>query len=228
MDGSRETSAAWDRIWSSHSYRLAQVRSSRARIKVGAAVALGMRFDLHDRVLDIACGTGDNLIEAARFAGPAHFFTIDISQTALRLARENFSRVPLEVNQARADWRGLPFRSGSIDRVIAFMAPFPAAVAEFERVLAPRGKLFMIALNRDSVTSAYYRVRESIRREAFDDSRNYSVRALLDLLAQSFIVEDWRILHSGPDRPFSAMLDRSIARVRDEWGRYIVVRCARQ
>ena len=227
-DGSRETAAAWDRIWSSHSYRFARVRSTRAKFKVAAAIELGMKFEPGERVLDIACGSGDNLIEAAsRMSAGAHLVTIDISATALGLARNNFERAGLEVQPVRADWRGLPFRSGSIDKVMAFMAPFPAIIEEIARVLAPGGKLFMIALSSDSITSIFYRVQESWRREPFDERRNYSAHQLLGVLGQSLMVEEWRILHSGPDRPWSRMIDRSIARWLPEWGRYIMVRGAK-
>jgi ubiquinone/menaquinone biosynthesis C-methylase UbiE len=228
-DGSRETSAAWDRIWSDHSYRLASVRSSRAKIKVAAAVALGMKFEPRERIVDVACGSGDNLIEAAaQMSGHARLFTIDISQTALGIARTNFQRAQLEVHQTRADWRGLPFRTGSIDKVMAFVAPFPALIGEIDRVLTPEGKLFLVALSRDSITSLLYRIRESVRPDPFDDSRNYSLRDLKSVLEQFFSVEESRVLHAGAERPLSQALDRLIGRWNPDWGRYVVLRCAKQ
>jgi ubiquinone/menaquinone biosynthesis C-methylase UbiE len=229
LDGPDTSAAAWDRVWSSHSYRLDRIRSERARIKIAAAIAVGMEFADSDRVLDLACGSGHTLIEAVgRSSRQARFFGLDISAVALERARKNFERIRLDAELVRAQWPRLPFRSGAIDKVIAFMAPFPAVIREIERVLAPGGKLFMVALSRDSVTSAFYRVRESILPGPFHDRRNYSARALVSALGQSLVVEEWRIMQSGSDRPFSGALDRVIARWVSRWGRYVVVRCAKQ
>jgi len=228
LDGPDTSAAEWDRVWSSHSYGHDRIRSERARIKIAAAIATGMKFADSDRVLDLACGSGHNLIEAvARLSGNARLFGLDISAVALDRARENFERVRLDAKLVRAEWPRLPFRDGSIDKVIAFMAPFPTVIHEIERVLAPGGKLFMVALSRDSITSALYRVRESIMPGPFDDSRNYPARELISALGQSLVVEQWNILHCGSDRPFSGALDRVIARWVPRWGRYVVVRCAK-
>ncbi len=228
LDGPDTSAAAWDRVWSSHSYRLDRIRSERARIKIAASTAIGMEFVDSDRVLDLACGSGHNLIEAvARLSGQARFFGLDISAVALDHARQNFERARIDAQLIRAEWPRLPFRGGAIDKVIAFMAPFPTVIREIERILAPGGKLFMVALSRDSITSAWYRVRESLLPGPFNDSRNYSARDLISALGQSLVVEEWRILHCGSDRPFSGALDRAIARWVPRWGRYVVVRCAK-
>jgi SAM-dependent methyltransferase len=227
-DGPETSAAAWDHVWSHHSYRLDRVRSERARIKVAAVLALGMEFASTDRVLDLACGSGYTLMEtSARLSVRARLVGLDISAQALAQARDNFARIHLDAQLVRAQWRGLPFRTGAIDKVIAFMAPFSALISEIERVLAPGGKLFMVAPSRDSVTSAYYRVRESIRTGPWDESRNFSARELIALLGKSMVVEDWRILHSGDERPFAGALDRAIARWAPRWGRYVVVRCTK-
>jgi len=224
---SREA-AAWDRVWSRHPYRHAEVRAERARIKVAAAIEMGLQFRESDRVLDLACGSGHTLIEVARRAsGEARFVGLDISGVALGLARANFKRAGVRVKPVRAEWPRLPFRSGAIDKVIAFMAPFPSVIREIERVLAPGGKLFMVALSRDSISSIFYRVRESILPGPFDDRRNYSARDLISALGESMAVEEWRILHSGSDRPLSSILDRAIGRWVPRWGRYVAVRCAK-
>ena len=227
-ESAAKTAAVWDQIWSTHSYRLALIRSTRAKIKVAAAIELGMKFEARDRILDIACGSGDNLIAAAaQMNSRARIFALDISGVALGLARKNFERARLDTQLLRADWRGLPFRNDSFDKVMAFMAPFPTVIREIERVLTPRGKLFMVALNRDSVTSFLYRMHESLLPAPFDDSRNYSKRELLAVLGESLAVEDWRILHSSSERPFSGALDRALGRWVPDWGRYIVLRCAK-
>ena len=229
LNGPDTSAAAWDRVWSSHSYRLDRIRSERARIKIAAAIAVGMEFADSDRVLDLACGSGHNLIEAAaRLSGNARLFGSDISAVALDRARQNFERARLDAKLVRAEWPRLPFRSGAIDKVIAFMAPFPAVIREIERVLAPGGKLFMVALSSDSITSALYRVWESIVPGPFDDSRNYPARELISALGQSLVVEEWNIVQSGSERPFSGALDRVIARWVPRWGRYVVVRCAKR
>jgi ubiquinone/menaquinone biosynthesis C-methylase UbiE len=225
---SRDIAAAWDSIWSNHPYRFARVRSIRAKLKVAAAIAVGMKFQAHDRVLDLACGTGDNLLEAARQTPNAvRFFALDISGVALARARSNLEQAHLKLRLIRADWGRLPFRNCSFDKVIAFMAPFPTVIGEIERVLAPGGELFMIALSRDSIISTFYRIRESLTHGPFDEGRNYSARQLINMLERFFIVEEWRILHSGGDRLWSSTVDRLIARWSTDWGRYIVVRCTK-
>jgi ubiquinone/menaquinone biosynthesis C-methylase UbiE len=227
-DGPETSAAAWDHVWSHHSYRLDRVRSERARIKVAAVLALGMEFASTDRVLDLACGSGYTLMEtSARLSVRARLVGLDISAQALAQARDNFARIHLDAQLVRAQWRGLPFRTGAIDKVIAFMAPFPSVIREIERVLAPGGKLFMVALSRDSISSIFYRVRESILPGPFDDRRNYSARDLISALGESMAVEEWRILHSGSDRPLSRILDRAIGRWVPRWGRYVAVRCAK-
>jgi len=220
--------AAWDRVWSRHPYRHAEVHAERARIKVGAAVEMGLRFKESDRVLDLACGSGQTLIEAAhRASGNARFVGLDISDVALGLARANFKRAGVRVKPVRAEWLRLPFRDGAFDKVIAFMAPFPSVIREIDRVLAPGGKLFMVALSRDSISSALYRLLESIVPGPFDDRRNYSARDLISELGATMTVEEWRILHSGSDRPISRTLDRAIGQCVPRWGRYVAVRCAK-
>ena len=226
LDGGRASAAEWDRVWSSHSYRLDRIRSERARLKIAAAIALGMEFADSDRVLDLACGSGHNLIEAAnRLSGQARLFGLDISAVALERAGQNFARVRLDAKLIRGEWPRLPFGDGAFDKVIAFMAPFPAVIAEIERVLAPGGKLFMVALGRDSITSALYRVRESILPGPFNDHCNYSAHELVSALGQSLAVQEWRIVQCGSDRPFAGALDRVIARWIPGWGRYIAIRC---
>ena len=191
-----KTAAAWDRVWASHSYRLDPVRAERARIKIAAAIANGLKFAPSDRVLDLACGLGHNLIEAAaRGSGPARFFGLDISAVALDRARRNFEEAKLRVNLVRAEWPRLPFRSRTFDIVVAFMAPVPAVIAEIERVLAPGGKLFMVALSRDSVTSAMYRLREAILPGPFQRSPQlFDARA--DLVAER--IDDGRGMANFP------------------------------
>ena len=226
LEGPGATAAKWDRVWSSHSYRLDRIRTERARIKIAAAIALGMEFADSERVLDLACGSGHNLIEAAsRLSRQARLFGLDISAVALNRAGQNFARVGLDAKLIRGEWPRLPFRDGAIDKVIAFMAPFPVVIREIERVLAPGGQLFMVALGRDSITSALYRVRESILPAPFNDNRNYSVHELVAALGQSLVVQEWRIVQCGSERPFSGALDRVISRWVPHWGRYIAVRC---
>jgi ubiquinone/menaquinone biosynthesis methyltransferase len=109
-----------------------------------------------DRVLDLACGTGDLLFAAADRASLA--VGLDITPRMLQLARAK--RLSLVV---AGDMLALPFPDRSFTVVttgygLRNVPDLPAALAEIQRVLVPGGRLLSLDFNRPSnpiVRAAY-------------------------------------------------------------------------
>jgi ubiquinone/menaquinone biosynthesis C-methylase UbiE len=68
-------------------------------------------------VLDVACGSGNGTIPAAR-AG-ARVTGIDLDPAMLALARERAADAMVEIDWVEGDAQKLPFEDGSFDRVIS-------------------------------------------------------------------------------------------------------------
>jgi len=97
-------------------------------------------------LLDVACGTGNSAIPAAR-AG-AKVTGVDIATNLLEQARKRAAAEQLEIRFEEGDAEELPFADGSFEVVVsifgAMFAPRPERVAaEFLRVLKPGGMIAM-------------------------------------------------------------------------------------
>lgn len=115
-----------------------------------------------DRVLDVACGTGDLALAFAR-AGAADVVGLDFTPAMLDLARRKAAsmakrfaaRVPQFI---QGDALAIPFGDASFDVVsIAFgirnVEKVEAALAEFRRVLRPRaGRLVVLEFSQPRFT----------------------------------------------------------------------------
>ena len=98
------------------------------------------------KVLDVACGTGNLALPAAR-AG-AEVTGVDIAPNLVEQARENAKREGLNVRFDDGDAEGLPYEDASFDVVVtmfgAMFAPRPELVAsELKRVCRPGGVIAM-------------------------------------------------------------------------------------
>jgi ubiquinone/menaquinone biosynthesis C-methylase UbiE len=98
------------------------------------------------RVLDVACGTGNTAIPAAR-AGSV-VTGIDIAPNLLEQARQRTGAEHLEIQFQEGDAEQLPYPDGSFDVVLtmfgAMFAPRPEQVAaELLRVCRPGGTIAM-------------------------------------------------------------------------------------
>ncbi|MCB9844614.1 MAG: bifunctional demethylmenaquinone methyltransferase/2-methoxy-6-polyprenyl-1,4-benzoquinol methylase UbiE [Phycisphaeraceae bacterium] len=111
-----------------------------------AAIAPG------DRVLDVACGTGDLTAAIAR-REPAEVIGVDFTQEMLDHAEAKRVRLPepaaSRIRYQRADAMDLPFQDASFDAVtIAFglrnVADPSRAIVECVRVLRPAGRLVIL------------------------------------------------------------------------------------
>jgi SAM-dependent methyltransferase len=98
------------------------------------------------RVLDVACGTGNLALPAARLG--ASVTGVDIAPNLLEQARENAKREGLSVQFDEGDAEKLPYEDGVFDTVItmfgAMFAPRPElTAAELKRVCRPGGVIAM-------------------------------------------------------------------------------------
>lgn len=110
------------------------------------------RIAPHERVLDVACGTGA-FVERLVAANPAqHVVGTDVSAGMLALARSKLGRFP-NVRFVEAPAEALPFETGSFDIVVSASAFHyfdnpEAALAEMARVLRPGGRLVLLDWDR--------------------------------------------------------------------------------
>jgi demethylmenaquinone methyltransferase/2-methoxy-6-polyprenyl-1,4-benzoquinol methylase len=125
-------------LWQDQRWRRAAVRA--AMVRPG------------DHVLDVACGTGDLTMLFAR-SDAAKVTGADFTPAMLEIARQKLARVnkpwTSKIEYLEADATALPFADSSFDVVsIAFgirNVNDPAkALAEFARVLKPRGRLVIL------------------------------------------------------------------------------------
>jgi ubiquinone/menaquinone biosynthesis C-methylase UbiE len=128
-----------------------------------------------DRVLDLACGTGDIVFEALRYH-PARAVGLDLTLRMIQLAdsrwreRDADPELPDETSGARptpqksqagvsqpgflvGDMAALPFSAGGFDVVttgygLRNVPHLQVAIREIHRVLAPGGRLLSLDFNR--------------------------------------------------------------------------------
>ena len=113
------------------------------------------------QVLDVACGTGNLAIPAARKG--AKVTGVDIATNLLGQARHRASAEGLQVNFEEGDAEQLPFPDVHFDVVMsmfgAMFAPRPERVAaEMARVCRPGGKIAMANWTPDSFTGKMFRL----------------------------------------------------------------------
>jgi ubiquinone/menaquinone biosynthesis C-methylase UbiE len=95
-------------------------------------------------VLDVACGTGNATIPAARVG--ARVTGLDFSPGLLAIAREVGADAMVEVDWLEGDAQELPFEDASFDRVISvfghmFAPDHARTAAELRRVCRPAGRI---------------------------------------------------------------------------------------
>ena len=105
------------------------------------------------KVLEVGCGAGVDLVRFAR--GGAQVTGVDLTASAIDLARANFSQQGLTGDFRVADGEQLPFPDGAFDLVYAhgvvqYTANPRRLVEECRRVLAPGGHAIFQVYNRVS------------------------------------------------------------------------------
>ena len=109
------------------------------------------------RVLEVGCGAG---VDLARFArGGAIVTGVDLSRSAIELARANFDQQGIRGDLRVEDGEQLPFPASSFDLVYAhgvvqYTANPQRLVDECRRVLAPGGRAIFQVYNRVSWLNA--------------------------------------------------------------------------
>ncbi len=108
-----------------------------------------------DRVLEVACGTGRNLIAAARRYPQARFFGFDISTAMLETAGNSIARARLgdRIRIAAGDATDFSgerlFETAAFDRIfisyaLSMIPPWRGALQQALSALAPGGRLLIV------------------------------------------------------------------------------------
>ncbi len=113
------------------------------------------------KVLDVGCGAGTDLVRFAK--GGALVTGVDLSSSAIALAKQNVAQQGLTADLREADGEHLPFDDNAFDVVFAhgvvqYTAHDQALVDECRRVLKPGGTAVFQVYNRVSWLNALSKV----------------------------------------------------------------------
>jgi ubiquinone/menaquinone biosynthesis C-methylase UbiE len=128
--------------------------------------AVGERIVRHtavregDVVLDVACGTGNATIPAARMA--ARTVGLDLTPELFGPLRAHALSAGVEVELVEGDAQALPFEDDSFDVVLStfgvmFAPDHQRAAAELARVVRPGGRLGVCSWTPDGEVGAFFR-----------------------------------------------------------------------
>ena len=126
---------------------LGQYETTAAELEPAAVHLVSLaRVRAGERVLDIATGTGNAALAAAREGATAT--GMDAAPRLIEVARQRAAADRLDASFVLGDLHELPFEPGSFDCVVSvfgiiFAADPQRAVAELMRVLAPGGRAFI-------------------------------------------------------------------------------------
>jgi SAM-dependent methyltransferase len=101
-----------------------------------------------DKVLDVACGTGNATIPAAQTG--AEVTGLDLTPELLEVAKGRAGEAGVEIDWIEGDAEQLPFEDGTFDVVLSvfgcmFAPDHKQAAAELARVLKPGGRIAVCA-----------------------------------------------------------------------------------
>lgn len=139
------------------------------------------------RVLDVGCGAGTDLVRFAR--GGAIVTGVDVAASAIALARENVRQQGLEADLREADGEDLPFADESFDLVYAhgvvqYTTNDRALVAECRRVLKTGGTAVFQVYNRVSWLNGLSKLMKvGLEHEDAPVLKKYSAREFRGILA---------------------------------------------
>ena len=146
-----------------------------------------------DRVLEIACGTGRNLIHAARLYPKARFYGLDVSEEMLDSARRSIARAGLSsrIAVAPADATAFDplalFSEARFERVmisyaLSMIPPWREALGQALTLVAPGGSLHCVDFGDGSGLPVVFRAALRNWLAAFDVTpRDDLGRALAEL-----------------------------------------------
>jgi ubiquinone/menaquinone biosynthesis C-methylase UbiE len=139
------------------------------------------------KLLEVGCGIGTDLVRFAK--GGAEVTGVDLSETALDLARKNAAFAGVRCDLSLANGEALPFEADRFDVVYAhgvlqYTAEPRRMVEECHRVLKPGGRAIFMAYNRLSWLNALSKLmRVELEHEDAPVLRKYSTSELRDLLS---------------------------------------------
>jgi SAM-dependent methyltransferase len=150
------------------------------------------------KLLEVGCGIGTDLVRFAR--GGARVTGVDLSTTAIDLARRNFALHDLPADELRVgNAEALPFDAASFDvvyghGVIQYTANPERLIAECHRVLKPGGRAIFMVYNRISWLNALSKLMKvQLEHEDAPVLRKFSIaefRRLLTPFATADIVPE--------------------------------------
>jgi SAM-dependent methyltransferase len=128
--------------------------------EVGERVVARAHVAPQEQVLDVACGTGNAALRAAK-AG-ADVVGLDLTPELLETGRELAEQAGLQVTWVQGDAEELPFEDESFDVVLStfgcIFAPRHRVVAgELARVLRPGGRVAVTAWAPDGAMGEFFR-----------------------------------------------------------------------
>jgi SAM-dependent methyltransferase len=139
------------------------------------------------RLLEVGCGIGTDLVRFA--AGGALVSGVDLSQTAIDLARRNFDLHGLRPQDLQvANAEALPYGDNSFDvvyghGVVQYTADPARLIRECHRVLRPGGEAIFMVYNRVSWLNALSKVMKvPLEHEDAPVLRRFSIGEFQDLL----------------------------------------------
>lgn len=149
-------------------------------------------------LLEVGCGIGTDLVRFAR--GGARVTGVDLAQTAIDLARDNFAMHDVAAEELRVgNGEALPYADSAFDvvyghGVVQYTADAPQLIRECHRVLKPGGTAIFMVYNRVSWLNALSKVMKvPLEHEDAPVLQKYSIgefRALLSPFADSRIVPE--------------------------------------
>lgn len=107
------------------------------------------------KILDVATGTGDFAIEAARILRPEKIIGVDISEGMLEVAKKKIQKHNLGAvfSVQLGDSEGLPFENDTFDAIIVAFGVrnyenLEKGLADMYRVLKPEGKIVVLEFSK--------------------------------------------------------------------------------
>jgi SAM-dependent methyltransferase len=130
-------------------------------LDAGEAVVAAAGVEPGMDVLDVACGTGNATLPAAKTG--ARTVGLDFAPGLLEIARERAADAMVEIDFIEGDAQAMPFEDGSFDRVVStfghMFAPDHRRTAdEMKRVLKPRGVIAVACWMPEGAIGRMFRV----------------------------------------------------------------------
>ena len=139
-------------------------------------------------LLEVGCGIGTDLVRFAQ--GGARVTGVDLSSTAIELARQNFAVHGVAADDLRvANGEALPFPDASFDvvyghGVVQYTSDAPRLIRECHRALRPGGEAIFMVYNRISWLNTLSKLMKvDLEHEDAPVLKKYSIAEFRQLLA---------------------------------------------